>query len=69
MQSEDIQNILLLARWRFDEYLETLKPALRKFRCEFRERKCKNTSETSSILNLISSDNVVLEITDFSPVQ
>lgn len=30
MQSEDIQNILLLARWRFDEYLETLKPALRK---------------------------------------
>lgn len=30
MQSEDIQNILLLARWRFDEYLETLKPPLRK---------------------------------------
>ena len=30
MQSEEIQNILLLARWRFDEYLETLKPALRK---------------------------------------
>lgn len=69
MQSEDIQNILLLARWRFDEYLETLKPALRKISMWVQRTEVQDTSETSSILNLISSNNVVLEITDFFPLQ